>query len=258
MKRIIAVATGLLMLAPCPALAWGSRGHRIVADLAEARLTPRARQGAAALLALDHARRLSDISSWADDIHSQGKHGNPTHETRIRLKGAPNIAAACRRAYCAADAIDVYAAILADKRQPPAAREEALKYVVHLVGDVHQPLHDVAPAGSGVKVSFDGTDTTLHRVWDSGIIRDHGGDAGQIERQIAGLASPAAAGGTPRGWALEGRQVAIAQVYEDVPSHTKGRLTLSADYGRRKWPVVAQQLSMAGIRLARVLNTALN
>lgn len=237
-------------------MAWGTKGHAIVADLAEAQLTPAAARAVARLLAVDHASHLSDVSSWADQAKADHLPGTPSHAVRMALDGDPRIAKACART-CALTAIDRYTKVLGDRTQPPVVREEALKYVVHLIGDIHQPLHDVAATGSKLQVTLDGTPRVLHWVWDNGIIDDHGGSARAIAAELARRPASGGAGSTPLQWALEGRAIAHDRIYTSVPVESAVPVVLPAGYARSMWPIVADRLSLAGARLAKVLNAVL-
>jgi hypothetical protein len=142
--RAVAPAIAFAALLSCApvASAWGPLGHRIVARLAESQLTPQAQAEARKLLALRGARHLSDVAVWADDLRDI----DPALFQRTKRLHFVNFHSRdciyepprdCRDGECAVAAIDKYSAILANRAASPAARAEALAFVVHFVGDVH-------------------------------------------------------------------------------------------------------------------------
>src|SRR6476619_3798552 len=133
----------IVLVAPSVCLAWGSDGHKIVARIAEHQLTP---ETVAAIKLLISPESLADISVWADsdEVRDDPKYKwlDPLHYVNI----APDAKAFdskrdCRNGKCVVVAINKYAAILRNPKASRADRIEALKLVVHFVGDVHQPLH---------------------------------------------------------------------------------------------------------------------
>ncbi|MGH8113290.1 MAG: S1/P1 nuclease, partial [Rhodanobacteraceae bacterium] len=203
------VLAGLLW-APA-AFAWGPLGHRIVADLAAAQLTPAARAEVARLLAVTGARDLSQVANWADQLRDT----DPALFRRTKRLHYVNFHSAdctydpprdCRGGDCAVAAIDRYSAILANRANPPAQRAQALAFVVHFVGDIHQPLHadyrDDA-GGNDFQVRWRGRGTNLHRVWDSLMLGTAHLSAAGYARKLQAERTPIAVGGTPAEWAEE-------------------------------------------------------
>jgi len=141
-------------------------------------------------------------------------------------------------------------------------RREALEFVVHFVGDLHQPLHSADnndQGGNKVQVIFFGQPGNLHSVWDGGIIRreKQWGDqlASTLELRITPEQKKAWAHGSVEDWALESHALAVKVVYGKLPP---GALpNLSDDYATAMLPVVEEQIEKAGIRLAHLLNEAL-
>jgi len=238
--------------------AWGKVGHAAVADLAEERLTPAALAQVKELLAVEHDKHLSDIASWADEAKSEGLEGSPSHTIRLPMDNHPAREHPCPGGFCAGDAIERYSAVLSDKTKPAAEREVALKYIVHLVGDLHQPLHDVDATGSHYNVMFEGEKETLHWVWDDGILYDISKDHSKLAKRVDADHLDVKTGGTPMDWAIEGRIIAQQQIYgTHLPLKPESTITLSPDYAQKNWPIVEQRLTQAGIRLADVLNKLL-
>ncbi|TAN06264.1 MAG: hypothetical protein EPN36_04785 [Rhodanobacteraceae bacterium] len=244
-----------LLCAP-PALAWGPRGHRIVARLAEAQLTPQAWAEAQRLLALRGAQHLSDVANWADDLRNT----DPALFQRTRRMHFVNFHSGdciydpprdCRRGECAVAAIEKYSAILANRANPPAKRAEALAFVVHFVGDIHQPLHaDYRhdAGGNDFQVRWHGRGTNLHKVWDSLMLDSTHLSAAQYTRKLQAEDSSIATGGTPVEWAEES-----CRIDRDDGVYPRTHFIDQA-YVDRELPIAEQRLRQAGARLAALLN----
>lgn len=254
---VILAALAAELVGAQPAFAWGRVGHAVIADIAAAQLTPRAAAEVRRLLATEGAQRMSDVSSWADDVKKEHLPGSPDHSVRLPLDGGAAGPHPCPDGFCADEAVERYSRVLADRSASDADREVALKYVVHLVGDLQQPLHDTDATGSHIPVRFDGQRSELHKVWDDGIIDDHGGSPAQIARELAPLAASVPSGGGPDDWAQEGRAIARSNIYAHIDPHATATVDLPAGYARTEWPTVAQQLAKGGDRLAVLLNRCL-
>lgn len=169
-QRFIILPLAVLLTAPIPAHAWRKAGHRVVATLATTLLTAEAQAQVTSLL--DPGVTLADISSWADGIRPSRPTTGPWHYVNIP-RGAPgyNAQRDCSRG-CAVSAIEQFLRLLQDPAKGRAIRQEALKWVVHFVADLHQPLHTIAEyrGGNDVILQFFGRQTNLHRLWDVDLI----------------------------------------------------------------------------------------
>ena len=255
-----------VLVAAAPAWAWGPLGHRIVADLAAAGLTPRARAQVGTLLASEHARSLADIANWADEIRDAPSYGELGRETAplhyVNMHGSCDYKPAldCPDGQCVVGAIDHYAAILGNRRLPLHERAQALNFVVHFVGDVHQPLHAGYKDDRGAndyQVRFEGEGGNLHRVWDSGLLSTrHLGAreyAALLQKQgpvtLPAPIEPFA--DRPAQWAEESCRIVMNRgVYP------WGHI-ISDDYIARERPIAERRLRLAGVRLADLLNRVL-
>ena len=260
--------TALLSAPSAPALAWGYEGHRIAADIAEQYLEPATVRQVRELLALDNATTLAEVSTWADDIRRQRPETARWHFVNIPIHppmGTPPAYDAprdCPTGDCVVAAIERFEAVLHDKAAPPRQRLEALKFIVHLVADIEQPLHcadNGDRGGNEVHVEFEGRSTNLHAVWDSGIlaaarISDERAFALSLARSIAPKEAELWRGGTPADWANDSYGVAARLIYGEWP-HGPG--ALPASYEQAAIYVVDVQLEKAGLRLAALLNVAL-
>lgn len=254
--RRLAVAVVVLVSCVPVALAWGPRGHRIVADLAEAKLTPQARAAVQKLLALRGAHHLDDVANWADDLRDT----DPALFRRTRRLHFVNFHSRdciydpprdCRNGECAVAAIDKYSAILANHSNSPAERAEALAFVVHFVGDIHQPLHaDYRhdAGGNDFQVRWRGRGTNLHHVWDSLMLDSTHLSAAQFTDKLAAQHTRIATGGTPTQWAEES-----CRIDRDAGVYPSSR-RIDAAYVDRELPIAEQRLRQAGARLAALLN----
>ncbi len=152
--------------------AWGRDGHRITGFIAAKYLTP---QAAAAVKDLLGEQTLADVSTWPDEIRRERKHTAPWHYANPAPDSTGfNLERDCPDEGCVVSAIIKYSYVLRDKSAPRKDRVEALKFVVHFVGDVHQPLHlgrKRDRGGNDIKVRFFENDTNLHSLWDSSMIR---------------------------------------------------------------------------------------
>ena len=251
-----------LTLATPQAHAWGELGHRVVGHLAEARLSPSARAEVARLLAGEAEPTLAGVANWADrlrddppaDDRDLGRRTSAWHYVNLTEDGCRYDAARdCPDGNCVVGAIERQVAILRDRTQPAAARARALKFVVHFVGDVHQPLHagDARDKGGNeFQVQFRGEGSNLHRVWDSGMLRASGHTEEDLVTRLRRNATRVSLG-TPAAWAEASCRV-VAQ-----DGFYPARRTLDEAYTRRWMPTVDAQLRTAGWRLAGVLNDAL-
>lgn len=269
MHRFRRLALGVLAtLAIVPvASAWGPLGHRVVAEIAQRHLEPAAQRQVQRLLAPEHTAQLADVANWADDLRNDPERQLLWQQTRnlhyVDLRD-PHChylpPRDCADGRCVVDALARYVAVLGDRSQPDAARREALKFVVHFVGDVHQPLHAGYrddKGGNDFQVQFQGNGSNLHRVWDSGLLdtRDLAAVpyAQWLDARRGASASPTASPG-PRNyaaWAEESCRLTAA------PTFYPAGHTIEPGYVDAHLPVAEQRLQEAGMRLADVLNSAL-
>ena len=258
--------------------AWGSQGHRLVALIATARLTPTARSNVRWLL---EPETLADVSSWADRYWEGNYQTYYWHFLNIppeatsydrdrdcpRQPRLPDNAAADKWRDCAVDRIDYNAARVADRMLDRADRAVALKFLVHLVGDLHQPFHalGVERGGNGILVSVFGSDNcsqdvarsvpcNLHGVWDSSLIAHRRLDDRRylelINDEIQRRRLDQRPIGTPAEWAMESQRLAKAAL---LPQHG----VVDDGYYRKVLPIIDERLAQAGLRLAMVLNDCL-
>lgn len=280
-RRLLACL--LLLLVTPAALAWGPEGHAIIADIAQRHLTPAAARTVERLLALEGAHGLDQISSWADDIRKAHPETGPWHYVDIPLRAPVYVAGRdCSQGQCIVVKLPHYIQVLADRSASPQARLEALKWVVHLTGDIHQPLHNADhddKGGNDVKLVYFGQMTNLHRMWDTNILEratglrmgpnysfDHAATrdvAVHLDEAITPAqrhewapAVPLDDAALATQWADSAHALARGVAYGDLPERRVG--DWAATYQAQSWPVIRRQLEKAGVRLAAVLNASLH
>jgi S1/P1 Nuclease len=274
------------------ALAWGPEGHAIIAEIAEARLEPAARAQIAQLLSLDasHAQHLDQIASWPDTVRPFRPETAPWHFVDIPLTApAYDVNRDCVGGNCVVAQIQRFAAVLGDRNAAPQDRLEALKFLVHFVGDVHQPLHcetdltNFPPpqgdrGGNDIHLTyFSHRSTNLHAVWDGGVIEEalhvHLGphftpDLSATAAEAANL-NQAISNNHLAAWAPDGlaANLPVATVQWANESHSLARTAYQnlpavrqqgwdQTYQGPAWQII-QQLARGGVRLAKLLNEEL-
>lgn len=263
-----------LLLACGPALAWGKLGHRLVGELAESELTPAARAEASRLMAGEPEPTLAGISAWADELRERdpelGRRSAPWHYVNLGEAGCRYHAdSACPGGNCVVEAIHAQTAILADRRRGVAERLQALKFVVHFIGDVHQPLHAGFArdkGGNTIQVRIPARfippwangnpGSNLHSVWDSGLLHSSGLNDAVYLRHLRALPMAVPALREPESppvgtWAEESCEIVLRDGFGPTDAE------LGTGYYATWRPLADERLRRAGSRLAAVLNAAL-
>ena len=272
---------------PAPALAWGYEGHEIIADIARLRLTPAVRAKVDAMLAGDTdtltAHDMAAEATWADAYRGAGHRETAAwHFVDIELDH-PDLTSACfgRQPLndalasagpaqdCVVDKIDEFTAELAAPTTTPAERLLALKFVLHFVGDVHQPLHasdHQDRGGNCVRIALGGPRTSnLHAYWDTGVLEPLGADPQTAAVQLAARITPeqvaAWSRGTAADWAQESFGVAKAVAYTlNTPAgcgQDATPIVLPGAYVMTAQAAADLQIEKAGVRLGWILNRVL-
>jgi hypothetical protein len=258
-RRAVALLAGLLLAAASPqdAAAWTDAGHRVVAQIASEHLTPEARRQVESLLQTQGAASLPDISMLADIAKAVPLLEQPSHVVHMPLVDRPyDPAKDCRKGRCALAALDSNVAILGDPQASMASRAAALAMVVHLVGDLHQPLHTSADTGQR-KVRWKGERMTLHAFWDDEITAALGSDWQEIATEVGAKGCDDVADSDPVVWAGEGRDIARDTILADPRVPKREARDLPETYVSEAWPIARERLRLAGCRLAGLLNRIL-
>jgi len=247
-------ALALLTSSAPPAQAWGCKGHQTVAWIAEKHLTAEARQLVEKLLgenSIDPQLKrwcgnattdlLVDASTWPDDVRNERKNG-PWHYIDIpRGKHKGDLDGYCGPEGCVTSVIEQQRAILKDKSADPVKRAEAIRYLVHFVGDMHQPLHAITNADNGgncVPVKYfrhqpllnalrperEDYSPNLHQIWDTEMVERDMEISSPLryadeldEKFHAQSAAWEAAGIHVDNWAWESHERAETAVYDALP-----------------------------------------
>jgi hypothetical protein len=286
---ILALALALNFAQPRTASAWGDEGHEVVALIAQSFLDSDVRRRVTALLAADTgsltAHDIAAAATWADKFRDANINGSRQktsqwHFVDIEIAD-PNLDQACfnfppNRAGstasdgpasdCVVNKIREFAAELANPATDLEEQVAALKFVLHFVGDVHQPLHssdDRDRGGNNKRVSAAGFKAgNLHHFWDTEFVDQLGPDAKAIASDLIGHISTDQEkqweAGEPSDWAQEAFEVAKDDAYGQLPApNARGSYRLTDEYVTTATDDVAQRLSKAGVRLAFILNRAL-
>ncbi len=247
-----AVAVLFSVLVAMPVSAWDKKGHDITAAIAQRHLTSKAKKKICELL---DGKSIIYWAPWMDDASNspQYRYSKTWHYFDVvnDIDSSPR-----------AESGDILSAIpaqIATLKQKEASREEkrlALKFLVHLMGDLHQPLHIGNPedkGGNTIKVNFFNRETSLHSVWDGSMIaRVHDWSYTEWADQLDVLAADsvkAISAGSIEDWVMQSHEVAV-DICNDTPAGSK----LSFDYAAKWRETVEVQLLRGGLRLARVLN----
>ena len=250
-----------------PALAWGPVGHRIAGDLAELKLCPAARTN---VKSLGGGESLAELGAWADQIRDEPKwqSSRPWHYMNI-ADLPPSAGLAEARAAIdrfrhppegdVLEALARFIKVLADQKKPSDERAEALRFVVHFVVDIHQPLHVGRASDRGgnevqVRVGSKGP-VSLHRFWDTDVLPSKRPSAKLRQRLDAQLAALPAerANDPPNEWAAE--SLALRPSVYGFRPQAHGAATLDDAYVRSAQKIADERLVLAGARLAATLNT---
>ncbi|HZU62784.1 MAG TPA: S1/P1 nuclease [Novosphingobium sp.] len=265
-----------------PAMAWGNAGHRMVAEIAEANVPPQVQAEIAQLLAAEaglgtpacRVHSLADAATWPDCLRGEDWRWAYTFAWHYQdadvLGHGFDAAAHCTYGNCVTAQIARNRRILADRHLPAAQRLEALAFLAHFVGDIHQPLHaadhDDDHGGNGVKASWPGdVPSSLHWFWDKAVAERAIATApGPMVRLYSAEERARIATGQPADWAQESWQIAHDVVYPQAFGHLPARgeappamVVMSQQQLDADAPIGRQRLVQAGLRLARELTAAL-
>ena len=280
-KKLAVFCCCLLPLLSVPTCeSWGPIGHETVANIAQTLLTPQATNLVQTILPAN--TNMSAVANWADEIRTL-KGWQWTEPLHFINTPAWNCSYIPLRdcfndqhqfPYCVDGAIHNYTKQIITSSttlQATIDQQHALKFIIHFVGDIHQPLHcgfTEDRGGNSIKVKFFTEYTNLHAVWDSGIIKQRILDccAGNTEKWLHLLLEQYltksniqkwSADMYSQDWGQDSVYWACQTSYVEQPgSHIKIKndAHLSTTYYDNNYPIVEQRLAMAGVRLATLLN----
>lgn len=241
---------------PATALAWGQTGHRVIGAIAEKQLSKKAKKQIEELLG---GQSLADASTWMDEVRSDDDYDH-THDWHwVSIPDGKKYPETDKNPDGdLVEAIGRMKAVIQDERRPREERAQALRFLVHLIGDIHQPLHvgtGEDRGGNDVKVEWFGRGSNLHRVWDSGMLdsRDYAFSELTTElcRQYSDEQIEQWQCGNEIDWAHE------AMSFRDQVYNTGEKEYMGYEYTYQNWDLVKEQLMKGGVRLGMVLNDIL-
>lgn len=289
MNRLIRALCLAVLLAAQPAMAWGDYAHRLTGSIAMAQLTPAARAEVRRLLRAEaglntpecRLRSIEDASVWPDCVRAVYRDrfafSAPWHYQNISVCAPFDINAKCPNGDCVTAQIPRQQAILADRSRTAAERLQALAFLVHFVGDMHQPLHlgDKADLGGNQVRAAYGYKApermNLHWIWDGDLAERAlteppaitPGSAGRAARQPGDTATRVAL------WARDAWEISRTIAYPELQGYPDScpipidqrrslpRGMVTPAYISKATPSVRDQVSKAGGRIALLVNEAL-
>jgi hypothetical protein len=256
-----AIAFALLSGSLADAWAWGKIGHRAASTVVENHLTPAA--AAAIRDLLEPGETLADASLWADEHRRDVPGSGAWHYVNVPITEAHYDARFCASTGCVVSKIEEMRSTLRDASSTRADKQQALRFLVHFVEDLHQPLHvgDRGDrGGNDLQLQFFGKGTNLHRLWDEAIIEHHSTNEVKWIDEIDALATPDqvqkwSVGGV-EAWANESLNTArqVAYCIPGTHSMLKSGTALGQEYFEVALPVVRRRLAQAASRLTTMLN----
>ncbi len=274
LTRCLGLATVALLFAPALASAWGAAGHQAVGEIASHYLTPEAEAKLQGVLSAAGYDSLAEAGYWAD-AHARLFERYREYGRRHYVNVDPTAQRVDLDRDCPEDcilaALEVLAAGFRETGRATGARGDDLRFLVHFVEDLHQPLHVSHPddrGGNETPVSLFGREMNLHWAWDGGLIDRRLADYG--ERQGVGWRSDRrwerwaydlrleigpeeirawTATLDPVDWAEESLRLARRYTFEVEPG-----AALDESYYEETIPVVEERVKVAGVRLASLLN----
>jgi hypothetical protein len=272
-----------LLLLPSPAAAWWEYGHETTAEMAMKLVKPRTRQSVLWLLRQEKvletptcpARTIEEASIWPDCIKTLGdrfSYAYMWHFQDVDICKPFDLQEPCAGGNCVSAQIARAQRMIADRQLPARDRLMALAFLVHFVGDLHQPLHgsehDGDQGGNKVKASYGFIPrTNLHSIWD-GLLADRAistppGGANGILSQVSPEQRAEIAQGTLQDWSRESWEMARTKVYgslipDPCTTPVPDRVVMDQAKIQELIPVLRLQLARGGIRLARLLDEALD
>lgn len=275
---LLGLGLAALCLVPSPAHAWHDDGHRIVAEIAARHLSKSALEQINDLLGdMPEYSTMATAATWADQqakLDPAFEFVYSSHYVNLEQRLTPRelLALCLQKSGCVATGIAYYIEVLRSERASRPQRAEALRFLLHFVGDVHQPLH----AGHGPDKGGNDINelrmleftpgkerTNLHAAWDGGFITitmaREGWDWQRYAAELDGRVSDEMLARWGRGsvydWVEESRLFAAANGYLRADGMTPVRSgdALGEDWYQRNLPVAEQRLQQGGVRLALVL-----
>lgn len=258
-RLIVPITAALIVMQGSNAHAWGRVGHQTTAALADQLICPAARRETRRLLATENSDSLAHISRWADSERALNPNDPTVHSVRTPI-GADRFDEErdCGRRQCAVTAIRANFGVLADRTRDDASRLRALKFLVHLVGDIHQPMHTVGEKKR--LVDLNGRVMRLHRYWDSGLFRASRARARDLLSELRPRSLRSFKSGDRTDvadWATESHGIVRDHIAVRMFTSHGGPALITKRLQRLNLSIAKERIALGGARLAILLNRAL-
>ena len=256
-KQFLSLST--LFVTAIALISWGVTGHRTIGRIAANHLSP---QASAAVRELLGNETLAEASTWPDEVRSQPeyKHTGPWHYINLPIGlSEPDF----EKTVKGMTQENVYSALLQQEQvlgSTASSKEqkiEALKFIVHFIGDLHQPMHvsrEEDKGGNTIQVNYSGVGTNLHALWDSKLLDHLGLDDQQLAQKVdqVSAAQVSAWQSDPLiKWIWESYEIS-SKLYAEIDAMNSR--SIDDSYYQAHIQIVQQRIEMAGVRLAGVLN----
>lgn len=247
----------LIVIATLPsfqAWSWGQIGHRVTGAIAENYLTAEAQSEIAKILPNE---TLAEASTWPDEMRSNPsefwkKTAGPYHYVTIP-NGKTYAKVGAPAQGDGFSALQLFSAQLKSDQTSLEQKQLALRFIIHIIGDLHQPFHagnGTDRGGNDVKLKFFWQDSNLHRVWDSGLIDNQQLSYTEWSTILLAKISKQQA----KQWMVLDPKVWIAESAKLRASLYPDSDEISWDYQYQNLPIVKERLKMGGVRIAAYLN----
>ena len=254
MKRFFGLLIALLVTTES-LFAWGQKGHDITAQIAQSHLTPQAAQRITELL---DGHSMVYYANWLDQASHTPAYAYTRTWHYLNIPSGATPATAPRPE--SGDVLTALTTLIEQLKTGELSHEEeatALRMVIHLVGDLHCPMHTGRPedrGGNDIDIRFMGVPTNLHAAWDTSLIEaahrwSYTEWAAELNRTVTPEWYDQTTGGSPEEWIAESN-TPCETIYAATPAGTE----ISYDYIARFTPTIESQLLRGGLRLARILN----
>ncbi|TVZ15092.1 S1/P1 nuclease [Maribacter sp. MAR_2009_72] len=255
MKNIVVLVLCMLMYPNTRAndMIWSKTGHRVVGEIAEKHLNRKAKRAIEKLL---DGKSLAAVSNFADEIKADRAFSKFSAWHYVNIPFGKTYDQIEPSQYGdLVQGVNTCIQIIQDENSSKEDKAFYLKFLIHLIGDLHQPMHVGRfedKGGNDIQLQWFGDGTNLHRVWDSNMIEDNGMSFTELAMEYPKLSKEELnnlQNGTLLDWVEESHQLAD-KVYASVETGEKLGYRYSYDW----WTSVTSQLQKGGVRLATVLN----
>jgi len=254
MKIKIIIIAAVSTLISFQALSWGKTGHRVTGAIAQWYLTSKAQAAINNILLNED---LAEASTYPDEMRSNPsdfwkKTASPWHYVNVHA-GKKYADVGAPPEGDAVTALTMFSKQLTNPKSTLAEKQLALKFIVHIVGDLHQPVHsgsDLDKGGNDIKMTFFWKKSNLHRIWDSGLIDRQKLSYSEWAQILNRKITPQQA----KEWMVTDPTLWVAESVKLREGLYPTKDKIAWDYQYQNVPVLKQRLEMAGVRLAAYLN----